>query len=562
MEASPLDQIVEQTIATGADPLRTKRYPKFGPWMGAQDLTGRLDTLYAIPRPIGLTADGRLRTSDDDSPGEPEQFISLHGTTSSECVNPSDPPCETQLEEAKGRGYKMVGPRYTLYDLAYQLGLHTLGVIGGRQFDDPAPRTIDWGDFEDNAQVTLNKDGVVHIAVDDEGLEHGLATELYYEMVYRAREINRRHPIIVNNEPDIVTMREMRDFVEILTDTEYLFRASGTTALCDLVNRLLEIKVRVPYGRASGIYQLVGFVDGEPGEPENEAYYTAGPDTVGIQTLAAVLLGVDSIDHYHRFDSFKGGPEVDLKLENEDLWSALPSILGVADSVRAWTAVNEPYEIAFAGTGVPECEEAPVLYGYGRWDAEQYEGRLGTWFAICNFSQDGAQTLQISWSDMRLPDPNEVEDLYVVVDSDSAGRGIELDLVLPADPEPEGLDCTLPATRWIVGRVVWELNPASVGDQMADAQAEVPYAFPNPLTSRTTLFLPSGPGHEVVECSLYGPDGRRVRRFQEVETSRDPVRILWDGRDSHQRPLPSGCYFLKARTKAGDVLTTRVMIVR
>jgi flagellar hook assembly protein FlgD len=61
--------------------------------------------------------------------------------------------------------------------------------------------------------------------------------------------------------------------------------------------------------------------------------------------------------------------------------------------------------------------------------------------------------------------------------------------------------------------------------------------------------------------AVYDAAGRRVREILARPLVAGRHALGWDGRDDRERPVPSGVYFLRAVTGAGQV-TGRVAVVR
>ena len=84
--------------------------------------------------------------------------------------------------------------------------------------------------------------------------------------------------------------------------------------------------------------------------------------------------------------------------------------------------------------------------------------------------------------------------------------------------------------------------------------------LPNPFSSPTliTFALPSaGP----VRLEIFTPSGRRVRTLVNENLEPGPHVTTWDGSDDRGRPLPSGAYFYRLRTRDGD-RTRQLSLVR
>ena len=70
-------------------------------------------------------------------------------------------------------------------------------------------------------------------------------------------------------------------------------------------------------------------------------------------------------------------------------------------------------------------------------------------------------------------------------------------------------------------------------------------SFPNPFNSTAVIEIASG-GSADWSLTIFDICGRTVRTFQ--GRSLAPTQLLWDGRDNHGSPLPSGLYFARLRT--------------
>jgi hypothetical protein len=69
-------------------------------------------------------------------------------------------------------------------------------------------------------------------------------------------------------------------------------------------------------------------------------------------------------------------------------------------------------------------------------------------------------------------------------------------------------------------------------------------AAPNPFNGRVEMMI-TGAGKGVVDMTVHDASGRVVRRLT-VESHGDAAVAVWDGRDSRNRHLPSGVYFVRA----------------
>jgi hypothetical protein len=83
-------------------------------------------------------------------------------------------------------------------------------------------------------------------------------------------------------------------------------------------------------------------------------------------------------------------------------------------------------------------------------------------------------------------------------------------------------------------------------------------AFPNPFRTSTTVAFDL-PAARQVELTLYGIDGRVVRRLMDGAMPIGRHRAVWDGRDDRGQPVASGIYFVRIR--AGE-FTSTLRVVR
>lgn len=127
------------------------------------------------------------------------------------------------------------------------------------------------------------------------------------------------------------------------------------------------------------------------------------------------------------------------------------------------------------------------------------------------------------------------------------------DYALTIDP-PRG-----PATAWyrLTGN-------NSVGSTLilAESSVEVPAlsngltAFPNPVPGNSTIRL-SLARDDVGEVAIFDLSGRRVRALHQGAMKAGVTTLSWDGRDDDDRPLSSGLYVLRVRTRSGATLPER-----
>jgi hypothetical protein len=85
-------------------------------------------------------------------------------------------------------------------------------------------------------------------------------------------------------------------------------------------------------------------------------------------------------------------------------------------------------------------------------------------------------------------------------------------------------------------------------------------AFPNPFNAATELAV-GAPGPGSVSVELFDVAGRRVARRTIVAGPGGNASLLFDGRGDDGRALPSGVYFVRART-AGLTQTAKIVLMR
>jgi flagellar hook assembly protein FlgD len=80
--------------------------------------------------------------------------------------------------------------------------------------------------------------------------------------------------------------------------------------------------------------------------------------------------------------------------------------------------------------------------------------------------------------------------------------------------------------------------------------------FPNPFSEQTTINL-HGIGHraEGMELRIYDLSGRLVRSFDLTSSILHPISTLtWDGDSNSGKPLRTGVYFIRLKTRTQSVI--------
>ncbi len=82
---------------------------------------------------------------------------------------------------------------------------------------------------------------------------------------------------------------------------------------------------------------------------------------------------------------------------------------------------------------------------------------------------------------------------------------------------------------------------------------------PNPFNPVTRIVLGGMPAF-AGRVSIYDIAGREVRRFDRAGVSTDAAQFDWDGTDQSGRALPSGVYFVRVSTDAGEAVRRAYLI--
>lgn len=83
---------------------------------------------------------------------------------------------------------------------------------------------------------------------------------------------------------------------------------------------------------------------------------------------------------------------------------------------------------------------------------------------------------------------------------------------------------------------------------------------PNPFNPSTEISF-HVPARGFVELTLYGIEGRMVKRLVRREMEEGPGTVRWDGTDGKGNPVRSGVYFCQLKA-GGDVATRRMTLLR
>ncbi|MFO7660428.1 MAG: T9SS type A sorting domain-containing protein, partial [Candidatus Cloacimonadaceae bacterium] len=86
-------------------------------------------------------------------------------------------------------------------------------------------------------------------------------------------------------------------------------------------------------------------------------------------------------------------------------------------------------------------------------------------------------------------------------------------------------------------------------------------AYPNPFSQNLNLvyYLP---GFDRAEFSVYNIKGQKVSAFQNMQSYPGENLLVWDGKDSQGKRLPSGVYIIKLRTDETGEKTARCLLLK
>jgi hypothetical protein len=84
--------------------------------------------------------------------------------------------------------------------------------------------------------------------------------------------------------------------------------------------------------------------------------------------------------------------------------------------------------------------------------------------------------------------------------------------------------------------------------------------YPNPFNPSTTIAF-SIPKDGLVRIGIYNVKGQKVRDLYDSEMLRGHHKVVWDGKDKHQRDVSSGIYFVKMQA-SGAISTRKIMLMK
>jgi len=65
----------------------------------------------------------------------------------------------------------------------------------------------------------------------------------------------------------------------------------------------------------------------------------------------------------------------------------------------------------------------------------------------------------------------------------------------------------------------------------------------------------------LVKVGIYNVKGQKVKDLCDSEMLRGFHKVVWDGKDKHQRDVSSGIYFVKMQA-SGAISTRKIMLMK
>lgn len=109
--------------------------------------------------------------------------------------------------------------------------------------------------------------------------------------------------------------------------------------------------------------------------------------------------------------------------------------------------------------------------------------------------------------------------------------------------------------------VVVEVDGSGQPDVVETPRTVLVSAGPNPFAERTELAFHLRQSGDAA-LSVYDAQGREVRRFTETAAEAGGWNVLWDGRDTENRPVAQGVYFYQLTLDGQAEVSGRVNVVR
>jgi hypothetical protein len=193
--------------------------------------------------------------------------------------------------------------------------------------------------------------------------------------------------------------------------------------------------------------------------------------------------------------------------------------------------------------------------GYGHWDDRASTPAVGTWFVVCNLGGDETKTVEANWDELHLSRDHAV---LIAVDAESDSFSTQGGLELTPG---ERVTWTVPARGWIVGRLLWQGDPASV-DMEDERTTDVEiWSAPQAPSGAGVLYVRSN-AERLASVRIFDVGGRQVRDFGSVMLGRGTTPIPWNGTDMQGHRLPVGLYFATIGGPDIHRRVARLLVVR
>jgi len=586
--SSPLSGRPTITMYPNGEAHREHQWLWLAPWAKVPASTDST-WMYALPRPDGLTNDGRVSvTHGGGSTERPSQYVGmwravedLSGGTGVPFITYN--PWRARLASTAEAGFRLaelpVGPAgYPQNTFWIDLAASQYGMLSSAWVRAPvfawqngsyvgwnAPER-QWPAYDARVQAVSEKDALLTWQFLDEPCTAARPLHFVYDAAYRARRHDTRHPFLINEEASLRNMVELRDVLEIAADDPYVWRHAfgvcDSFAVCEIVSAVEDQRTRIRPDVGSLIFILGGMFD----DPNDlGSYVSATPDLAGLHGLACILMDVDITFYFakmfRRPNSDDG--EVDLADSSAAQWARFAAFNVAFGEVIEWKRRFAPTDIGFTGViedcewdedpsaRVDLCEFPPVVFGYGFWDDDSGPD-MGAWFAVGNLGYEETQAFAVPWSQF-WGIPPAAEYVTVIVE-----ESMDKEASVTVEPGAE-VRCELEAGAWVVGYVAGRFGGTGIDAEQVSGGALDIRAAPNPARDGTVLSLSLG-GAAAAGITIYSIEGRKVRSIELAGCgSSGLVQAMWDGRDDNGSPLPAGMYLARVTDERGNQRTCWVV---